>query len=85
MREGIVHLGPGDYSIFVGGANYGGVSTASFAFNATLSVAVIPEPSTYALFGFGTLMMMVASRCIIHQRLMPILIWAVQKAVKTSL
>jgi hypothetical protein len=61
-------LSAGDYSIFVGGAQYFGTSnagadtTTSFAFNTTLSVAVIPEPSTYALFGLGALLITVAYR-----------------------
>lgn len=54
-------LSAGDYSIFVGGAEYFGssntgpgvVSGSNFAFNTTLSVAVIPEPSTYALMVLG--------------------------------
>jgi hypothetical protein len=53
-------LSAGDYSIFVGGAEYfgssndaTGVSGSNFAFNTTLSVAVIPEPSTYALMVLG--------------------------------
>jgi hypothetical protein len=61
-------LSAGDYSIFVGGAEYFGTSnvgadtTTSFAFNTTLSVAVIPEPSTYALFGLGALLITFAYR-----------------------
>ena len=62
-------LSAGDYSIFVGGAEYfgssntaAGVSGRNFAFNTTLSVAVIPEPSTYALFGLGALLITVAYR-----------------------
>jgi hypothetical protein len=61
-------LSAGEYSIFVGGAQYFGTSndgadtTTSFAFNATLSVAVIPEPSTYALFGLGALLITFAYR-----------------------
>ncbi|MEI6082533.1 MAG: PEP-CTERM sorting domain-containing protein [Verrucomicrobiota bacterium] len=57
-------LSAGDYSIFVGGAEYfgssntaAGVSGSNFAFNTTLSVAVIPEPSTYALFVLGAMVM----------------------------
>jgi hypothetical protein len=53
-------LGPGDYSIFVGGADIGGSSTSNFAFNATLSV--VPEPSTYALLTLGTLLTIVVLR-----------------------
>jgi hypothetical protein len=50
-------LGPGNYSIFVGGANYSGTSSASFGFNSMLSVIAIPEPATYALFAFGIIVM----------------------------
>ncbi len=62
-------LSAGDYSIFVGGAEYfgssntaTGVSGSSFAFNTTLSVAVIPEPSTYALFIVGAMVLAAACR-----------------------
>jgi hypothetical protein len=61
-------LSAGDYSIFVGGAEYFGTSnagadtTTSFAFNATLSVGVIPEPSTYALFAVGAMVLAAACR-----------------------
>ena len=53
-------LGPGDYSIFIGGGDMVGTSTSSFAFNATLSV--IPEPSTYALFGLGAVILLAGYR-----------------------
>jgi len=33
------------------------VSGSNFAFNTTLSVAVIPEPFTYALFVLGAMVM----------------------------
>jgi hypothetical protein len=59
---GTFALDAGDYTILVGGATYGGISTSSFGFNTTLSVAVIPEPSTYALFGIGALIMLGAYR-----------------------
>jgi hypothetical protein len=59
---GIFALDAGDYTILVGGATYGGTSTSSFGFNTTLSVALIPEPSTYALFGIGALIMLGAYR-----------------------
>jgi len=55
-------LGPGDYSIFVGGGDIAGTSTSSYAFNVALSVGVVPEPSTYALFGFGAVVMMACYR-----------------------
>jgi hypothetical protein len=59
---GTFALDAGDYTILVGGATYSGTSTASFGFNATLSVMAIPEPSTYALFGLGALLITVAYR-----------------------
>lgn len=59
---GTFALDAGDYTILVGGATYGGTSTSSFGFNTTLSVALIPEPSTYALFGIGALIMLGAYR-----------------------
>jgi len=55
-------LGPGDYSLFVGGANISGTLTNDFAFNTTLSVMAVPETSTYALFGLGALLITVAYR-----------------------
>jgi hypothetical protein len=62
-------LSAGDYSIFVGGAEYfgssnnaTGVSGSNFAFNTTLSAAVIPEPSTYALMALGTMVLAAAYR-----------------------
>jgi hypothetical protein len=58
--KGSFILGPGEYSVFVGGGNYSGVSTASFAFNATLSV--IPEPSIYGLLGIGIAVLIMAYR-----------------------
>ena len=45
-------LGPGDYTIFVGGAQYfgsnnsGADASGSYGFNATLLVSAVPEPST---------------------------------------
>jgi len=67
--SGTFALSAGDYSIFVGGAKYfgssntaTGVSGSNFAFNTTLSVAVIPEPSTYALFAVGAMVLAAACR-----------------------
>lgn len=60
--RGSLVLGPGDYSLFVGGGDISGTSASNFAFNTTLSVAVIPEPSTYALFGLGALLITFAYR-----------------------
>jgi hypothetical protein len=59
---GTFALDAGDYTILVGGATYSGTSTDSFGFNATLSVAVIPEPSTYALFAVGAMVLAAACR-----------------------
>jgi len=58
VATGTFALDAGDYTIFVGGANYSGTSTASFGFNATLSVIAIPEPSTYVLFGLGMIIVL---------------------------
>lgn len=55
-------LGPGDYSVFVGGGNYFGTSSASFGFNATLSVIAVPEPSTCMLLTLGALLLLTAYR-----------------------
>jgi hypothetical protein len=54
---GTFALDAGDYTILVGGATYGGISTSSFGFNTTLSVMAIPEPSTYALMALGTMVL----------------------------
>ena len=54
---GTFALDAGDYTILVGGATYSGTSTDSFGFNATLSVMAIPEPSTYALFALGAMVL----------------------------
>lgn len=69
MVSGSFMLSAGDYSIFVGGAEYfgssnnaTGVSGSNFAFNTTLSVTVIPEPSTYALFALGAMVLAAACR-----------------------
>ncbi|NBZ95743.1 MAG: PEP-CTERM sorting domain-containing protein [Proteobacteria bacterium] len=59
---GTFALNAGDYTILVGGANYSGTSTASFGFNATLSVMAIPEPSIYGLLGSGIAVLLVAYR-----------------------
>ena len=59
---GTFALDAGDYTILVGGANYSGTSTASFGFNATLSVIAIPEPSIYCLLGSGIAVLLLAYR-----------------------
>ncbi len=51
-------LGPGDYSIFVGGADYGGqfggtTATSAYGVSVSLNVAAVPEPETYALMLVG--------------------------------
>jgi hypothetical protein len=59
---GTFALDAGVYTILVGGATYGGTSTSSFGFNATLSVMAIPEPSTYALLSLGAMVLTAAYR-----------------------
>lgn len=59
---GTFALDAGEYTILVGGATYSGTSTASFGFNATLSVVAIPEPSIYGLLGSGIAVLVVAYR-----------------------
>jgi len=59
---GTFALDAGDYTILVGGATYSGTSTASFGFNATLSVMAIPEPSTYGLLSLGAMVLAAAYR-----------------------
>lgn len=49
-------LPAGDYSIFVGGANYAGANTGTYRLSGTLSASAAPEPgriSLMALAGFG--------------------------------
>lgn len=48
-------LGPGTYSLFVGGADIQnkGATTASSPFGMSLTVAAVPEPGTYALMLAG--------------------------------
>ena len=59
---GTFALDAGEYTILVGGATYSGISSASFGFNATLSVMAIPEPSTYALLSLGAMFLIAAYR-----------------------
>lgn len=59
---GTFALDAGEYTILVGGATYSGTSTASFGFNATLSVITIPEPSAYALVSLGAIFLIAAYR-----------------------
>jgi hypothetical protein len=62
-------LAAGDYSIFIGGANYGaqlteaGSTYPAYAFTST--VQTVPEPSTRALLAFGIL----AGACVLGRRL----------------
>jgi hypothetical protein len=60
--RGTFDLSPGTYSIFIGGANYGAGSAGygedlgpftGFGYSASLSVAPVPEPSTWALAAVG--------------------------------
>jgi MYXO-CTERM domain-containing protein len=62
FASGTFDLGPGTYSIFIGGANYGAGSTGygvdpgpftNFGYSASLTVAPVPEPSTWALAAIG--------------------------------
>lgn len=66
FASGTFTLGPGDYSVFVGGVNYvaqiGALIDPAYGLSATLSVAAapVPEPETWAmllaglgLIGFG--------------------------------
>lgn len=59
--SGTFALDAGEYTLLVGGANYSGTSTASFGFNATLSVIAIPEPSTFFLLALGMLLMLLVA------------------------
>jgi hypothetical protein len=59
--SGSFYLSAGDYSVFVGGANYAGVNTnTSYGIQGTFTA--VPEPSTYLLFGLGVLVMILAYR-----------------------
>lgn len=52
------YLGAGDYSVFVGGANYSGTATNTpYGIQGTFTA--VPEPSTWALFGFGAFLLTV--------------------------
>ena len=56
-------LGAGDYSLFIGGADYaseGAPSHGAYGMSATLSVAAVPEPQTVALMlaGLGALVVL---------------------------
>jgi MYXO-CTERM domain-containing protein len=62
FASGTFDLGPGTYSIFIGGANYGAGSAGygvdmgpftGYGYTASLTVAPVPEPSTWALAAIG--------------------------------
>jgi hypothetical protein len=56
---GSFYLGAGDYSVFVGGANYYGTATNTpYGIQGTFTA--VPEPSTWALFGLGAFMLTAA-------------------------
>lgn len=56
-------LGPGTYSVFVGGNNYGDYGNPlKYGFNVNLSVAAVPEPETYALLLAGLGLMSTIAR-----------------------
>lgn len=54
------YLEAGDYTLFVGGGNFGGTSTSSFGFQTTLTV--VPEPSIVGLAGFGLVLLTLRRR-----------------------
>lgn len=64
LADGIVTgtftLPAGDYSIFVGGADYAATSTASYGIKTT--VAVVPEPMSATLLAGGALLLFVRRR-----------------------
>ena len=69
-------LGPGDYSIFVGGADYdgqfGGTSAISpYGVSLALDVAPVPEPETYVLMLLGLGLTSLAARRDRPRRLAP--------------
>lgn len=56
---GSFYLGAGNYSVFVGGANYSGTATNTpYGIRGTFTA--VPEPSTWALFGLGAFLLTVA-------------------------
>jgi hypothetical protein len=59
--SGSFYLASGDYSVFVGGANYAGVNTnTSYGIQGTFTA--VPEPTTYALFALGAMVLAAAYR-----------------------
>jgi len=69
VQATLIGLTPGDYSIFVGGADYAGqlIETGSPfpTYGVTVSVQAIPEPSTYAL------VLLVAGAIALRRRFFP--------------
>ena len=62
---GSFSLAAGDYSVFIGGGNYISQLDAtrpSYGLSATLAVAAVPEPETYALLLSGLGLISVAAR-----------------------
>ena len=52
--SGTFVLGPGTYSVFIGGNNYADYGNPlKFGLNATLAVTAVPEPETYAMMLAG--------------------------------
>lgn len=59
--SGSFYLGAGDYSVFVGGANYFGTATnATYGIQGTFTA--VPEPSTWALLGLGSALLIISMR-----------------------
>ena len=57
MATGTFLLGPGDYTVFVGGDDISnkGTLNASKAYGMSFTVAAVPEPETWAMLLAGAL------------------------------